>query len=81
MYIYKETYQFLGTTQILCVISLWKIQGMGTAPRLPELQEALDNVPRDAQGGLEYGIFHGIYMMNDEPVIRRVFSSFSLILA
>ena len=27
-------------------------QGMGTAPRLPELQEGLDNALRDAQGGI-----------------------------
>ena len=27
-------------------------QGMGTAPRLPELQEGLDTAPRDAQGGI-----------------------------
>ena len=27
-------------------------QGMGPAPRLPELQEHLDTTPRDAQGGI-----------------------------
>ena len=34
----------LGTAQAL--------QGMGTAPRLPELQDCLDSTARDAQDGI-----------------------------
>ena len=34
-------------------------QGMGTAPRLPELQERLDSAARDAQGGAVGGAGQG----------------------
>ena len=33
-------------------------QGMGTFPRLPELQESLENPPRDGQGGI-WGVCAG----------------------